>query len=213
MNDIERQLDQLTPRPVRPNLRDQVLAAVETELSRAGQAHRSPTKTLETTASALNGRTSLSPGQRPGESSSVDSPWLRRATLVVAASLLLGIILNIWATTASERRLALLFGPPPISKPAMEIAKDVEKITDAATGQWVYARLTAPRQPTDISAANTRYRDAIKRLIDELQTVSKDSYHETPQKAPEMDSSHTRCPSGDRFDCQRRFRLDHRHTA
>jgi hypothetical protein len=142
-----------------------------------------------------------------------DSPWLRRAATAVAASLLLGIGLNIWAAKASEQRLARLFGPPPISKQAMEIAKDVEKITDAQTGQWVYRQLAMPRKPGDAAVAYSKYRDTVKRLIDELQTVSKDSCHETLQKDTEMDRGHTGCVGGRRFDCQRRVRLDYRCTA
>ena len=53
------------------------------------------------------------------------SPWLRRSALAVAASLLVGIAMNIWASHAAERRLARLFGPPPVSKQAMELANAV----------------------------------------------------------------------------------------
>jgi hypothetical protein len=142
-----------------------------------------------------------------------NSLWLRRAAIAVAASLLLGVGLNLWASRVSERHLAQLFGPPPISKQAMEIAKDIEKTTDAEAGRWVYRRLTMPRQSGDGAAAYTKCCDTVKRLIDELQTVSKDSCHETLQKDSEMDRGHTGCIGGDRFDCQRRVRMDYRCTA
>jgi len=61
------------------------------------------------------------------------SPWLRRAALAVAASLLVGIAMNVWTSMASERHLAQLYGPPPMSKRAMELAKAVEEVTDAQT--------------------------------------------------------------------------------
>jgi hypothetical protein len=41
------------------------------------------------------------------------SPWLRRAALGVAASLLVGIALNVYVSTTADRRLAQLLGPPP----------------------------------------------------------------------------------------------------
>jgi hypothetical protein len=196
-DDVEQRLDRLTPRGVRPELREQVLGAVENELTKGteevvGETWRIMDNVLR---------------QPP------PSPWLRRASMAVAASLLLGVGLNLWATQASENRLAQLFGPPPISMRAMEIANDVERIADAKTGQWVYRQLTVPRQPGDAVAAYTKYRDAMNRLINELRTVSKDTYHETPQKDPEMDRGHTGCPVGNRFDCQRLVRLDHRYTA
>ncbi len=75
----------------------------------------------------------------------------------MAASLLLGIGMNVWVSKASERHLAELFGPPPISKGAMEIAKDMETITDEETGQWVYQRLTMPRPPGAAAAAYAKY--------------------------------------------------------
>jgi hypothetical protein len=187
-DDVEERLAKLTIRGTPPELRERVLAAVASEL-----AH---------------------PSVKPlAVSQPTDSPWLRRAAITVAASLLLGIGLNVWATKASEQRLARLFGPPPISQQAMEIAEDVEKITDAQTGQWVYRQLAMPRKPGDAAAAYSKYRDTVKRLIDELQTVSKDSCHETLQKDSEMDRGHTGCLGGRRFDCQRRVRLDHRCTA
>jgi hypothetical protein len=137
-----------------------------------------------------------------------DSLWLRRAAMAVAASLLLGIGLNVWASRASERRLAQLFGPPPISKRAMEIATDIETITDAETGRWVYSRLTISHQSVKGEIVYKKYQDTIKRLIDELQTVSKDAYHDS-----EMDRDRTGWIGGDRFDNQCRIRRDFRFTA
>ena len=81
------------------------------------------------------------------------SPWLRRSALAVAASLLVGIAMNIGASQMAERRLAQLFGPPPVSKQAMELANAVEEVTDAQTAQWVYQRFAAPRPSGDGLAA------------------------------------------------------------
>ena len=129
-DDVEQRLGRLTPRGVRPELREQVLGAVESELHEG---------------TAVQAAAPTQSHCEPSLDEAPPSPWLRRAAMAVAASLLLGIGLNVWVSKASERHLAELFGPPPISKGAMEIAKDVEAITDAETGQWVYRRLTVPR--------------------------------------------------------------------
>jgi hypothetical protein len=134
---------------------------------------------------------------------------LHRAAAAVAASLLLGIGLNVWVSKESERRLAELFGPPPVSRRAMEIAESIERITDAETGRWVYRRLAVPISSAAFAAARAEYCERVKKLIDQLQTVSKDFDHETPQKAFEMDRYRSRGDRGDSTDCQRRFRLDY----
>jgi hypothetical protein len=141
------------------------------------------------------------------------SPWLRWSALAVAASLLAGIGLNVWVSRASERHLARLFGPPPISKRAMEVANDVAKITDAETGRWVYQRLTVPRTSANGQAAYAKYCAIVKRLIDELQSVSKDTYHATPEKDIEMERDRSGRTGGDRTGCQRPVRLDYRYAA
>ncbi len=184
MDDVEQRLSQLTPRGARPELRGQVLEKLASELENFATA--------------------------PKE---FGSPRLRRSAWAVAASLLLGIGLNVWADKASERHLARLFGPPPISKQAMEIANAVEKITDAETGRWVYQRLATPRRSGDASAAYAKHYAAMEQLIRELNLVSKDSYHETLQKDSEVDRDRTRRIDGDRSDCQRLVRLDYRCTA
>ena len=186
-DDMEQRLAQLTPRGLRPELRGQVLAAVGTEL----QTARGDSTTAAPTT----------------------SPWARRCALAVAASLLVGIAMNIWANEASKRHLARLFGPPPVSKQAMELAKDVERITDAQTGRWVFQRLTAPRESRDGLAEYAEYCTTLKQLIDELQIASKDSYYETPQKDSEMGRDRPGRAGGDRSGCQRLVGVDYRYTA
>jgi hypothetical protein len=222
-DDVEQRLDRLTPRGVRPELRDVVLGAVAAELQSNNSATTNPTfgvpllrrssgRPEELPSTACKQAVAHSEFQGGGriiaDTTIPDSPWFRRAAMAVAASLLLGIGLNVWVSKTSTRRLAQFFGPPPISKQALEIAKDVEKITDAETGRWIYSRLTITCQPGDNKAIYAKYRDTIKRLIDELQTVSKDSYHDS-----EMDRDRTGWIGGDRFDCQRRVRRDYRFTA
>ena len=182
-DDVEQLLGRLTPRGVRAELRSEVLAAAMSAL----QAE--PSRLRESRAK---------------------SPWLRRSALAVAASLLVGIAMNIWANEASKRRLARLFGPPPVSRRALEIANAIEGITDAQTAQWVYRRLTAPRRSDGFPA---KYYATVERLINELETFSKDSYYEPPEKDTEMDRHRPGRAGGDRSGCQRRVRLDHRYTA
>ncbi|MFZ1934775.1 MAG: hypothetical protein WCB27_20735 [Thermoguttaceae bacterium] len=253
-DDVEERLSRLTPRGLRPELREKVLGAVADELQAAPKEHGSPSPgqrpgEVDPVNSALSARRandsanswpvgptderddSASPGRCPGlgeptglrpteptsatvaASTPTDSPWLRRAATAVAASLLLGIGLNVWVSETSARHLAELFGPPPVSKRAMEIAKDVAAVTDAQTGKWVYHLFTMPVSPAAIAAAHTEYYSTVKKLIDALQTVSKDSYRETPQKDLEMDRYRAGRGGGDSTDCQRRFRLDYRYTA
>jgi hypothetical protein len=235
-DNVERRLNQLTPRGVRPELREQVLAAVAKELQEAngvpllGTSNAASADCLQhrLCQAVAQASETFAPGQQQGTEEVIgtawstdeiflrqppSSPWLCRAAIAVAMSLLLGVGLNIWASKESEQRLARIYGPAPISKPAMEIATAVGAITDAQTGQWVYNRLVTPRRPGGDAAAYAKYSATIKRLIDELQTASKDTYHETPKKDLEMDSSQPGRAAGDSTDCQRHFRLDHRFTA
>jgi hypothetical protein len=138
------------------------------------------------------------------------SRWLRLAALATAASIMLGIALNVWVSKASDRRLAQLFGPPPVSKQALELAEAVAKITDAQTGQWVYRQMTASPPSRDGLA---KYYSILQKLINEQQIVSKDTYHETHEKDSEMDRDRTGSAFGDPAGGQCRVRLDYRCTA
>ena len=122
------------------------------------------------------------------------SPWLRRSALAVAASLFLGIAMNIWVNEASERRLAELFGPAFMSNQAMEVAESGGK-------------------NTDMPAAYARYCAAVIQLSDDLQSTAKDFHYETPEKDTQMDRDRPGRTGGDRSGCQRGVRLDHRYTA
>jgi hypothetical protein len=138
------------------------------------------------------------------------SRWLRLAALATAASVLLGIVLNVWVNRAADRHLARLFGPPPVSKQAMEIAKAVEEITDAQTGQWVYRQLTVPRKSADFPA---KYYAMVEQLIRELQIVSKGFHYAAPEEDTEMDRDRPGLPGGGRTGCQRLAGMDYRYTA
>ncbi len=136
------------------------------------------------------------------------SPWLRRSTWAVAASILVGIVMNLGVSVRAERRLAQLYGPPPVSKQAMELANAVKEVTDAQTAQWVYQRFAAPRRTEDGLAAYMAYNEMLVRLIN-----SKEPFDEAPQKDSQMDRDRPGRAGGDRSDCQRHFRVDYRCTA
>ena len=155
--------------------------------------------------------TALTPGPSPKGRGELASPWLRRAALAVAASLLVGIAMNVWASMASQRHLARLLGPPPVSKRAMEVAKMIEEASDAQTAQWVYQRMAVPRSASPDALA--KHYAAVEQLIRELQTVSKGSDHETPQKDTQMDRDRPGRAGGDTTGSQRLVRLDYRYTA
>jgi hypothetical protein len=211
-DDIEQRLGRLTPRGVRLELREKVLVAVSAELQKAKGVPLPDTACTPVAAHDEKERGPTPVAVRPSLAKA-DSPWLRRAAIAAAVSLLLGIGLNVWVSKAADRRLAALFGPPRTSKGATEIAIDVAAFTDDATGRWIYHRLTAPIPPDAVAAAHAKYSEQVKKLIDELQTASKDPYHETRQKEAEMDGDRPGRFRGDSTDCQRRIRLDYRCTA
>lgn len=221
MNDeVENRLNRLTPRGVSPDLREKVLRAVAGELPSTSDVPLLGTSSAlsRSDVQATPKATKVIAADTPFTSElccrqSPASPWLRRATIAAAASLLMGIGLNMWVSRASERRLAEIFGPPPISQGAMEIAKTIEGITDAQTAQWVYRRLAVPPSPRAMEIARREYCRVVRTLIDELQVASKEPCHETPQKNTEMDRSHPGRSDGDSTDCQRYLRLDYGCTA
>jgi len=142
-----------------------------------------------------------------------DSPWLRRVTWATAAALLFGIALNVWVNESANCRLAQLFGPPPISKQAKELADTIESVADAQTARWVYERCVAAQSSGDGRAAYEAYRKRLTQLASELSGSFKELEHETPQENPQVERDRNGRTRGDRSDCQRPLRLDYRYTA
>ena len=187
MNDgVEQRLAQLTRRGIPPELRSRVLNAVAAELDADAERVRGATKPVSVLST------------------------MRRHMLGVAALLLVGVGLNLWVNRTLDRRLAAVFGPPPVRKLATDIAADVASVTDRRTGQWIYRRL-AEGQPTHPAAHEypARLDQAIRKLTVEI----KEPAHEANQKNSHLDR-HLRC-RGDRHfaDVQRLVCLEHGNTA
>jgi hypothetical protein len=121
--DLERLLEQLTPRGAPAPLREQVLAEVGREL-------------------------------RPGP-----SVRLRRwGWAALAASLFLGVALNLGVTRAHEARLAQIYGPEPVPRQIQELTRTVAKVTDEQTAsQFQQELLRAVRKHPVTAEARNRY--------------------------------------------------------
>jgi hypothetical protein len=141
------------------------------------------------------------------------APWLWRSALAVAAALLVGIAMNVGASTMAERNMAKLFGPPPVPKQVLELARDVERVAGADAAQSVLQQFTKRHPSRDGHAAYMAYADVLRQLSDGSSINPRESDHETPEENPQMDRNHSARPRGDRTDCQRGVRLDYRYTA
>ena len=131
----------------------------------------------------------------------------RRPGLAVAASLLLGVVLNVWVNKAADRSMARLYGPPPVPRRIAEVSEAVASVTDAETGRRLEQQLTAvwrshvaglPQRPIDYS-----------QLLRELELSRKENRHEDPQ----TDRDRRRGDPGDTSDCQWDLGLEDRLTA
>ena len=71
--------------------------------------------------------------------------WDRVLAGAIAASLLLGVGLNVWQRRAEEAWQARVFGPRPISRELSDVVQAVASVTDAQTGQWLQQRLSQSR--------------------------------------------------------------------
>lgn len=182
--DIERLLNQVTPRALPPALRERVLTAVDEELQAA----------------------------RLGEASlALPSPrWRSRPGLAAAAVLLASLLLNHVVNTAVDRRLEAVLGPRPVPRQAAEIAADIAAQTDIQTGRWAFDRLVSHRG----EEGNTRiYFLRLKLMVDELAAEIQEPFHEARQGNTQVDRDHRsdrdRQPAG----AQRILRLEYRNTA
>jgi hypothetical protein len=142
-----------------------------------------------------------------------ESRRLRWAAWMVAASILFGFVLNFATSWRSERRLAQIYGPPPVSNQAFEIAQFIEKVTDPQTSKWICQQYTFSPPACDGQAAYKKYNETLQQFIHESTMVLKDSSHETSKEDSEMDRDRAGRSDRDPLGCQRRVRVDHRFTA
>jgi hypothetical protein len=92
--------------------------------------------------------------------------WERICELSVAAALLAGVGLHVARWRADRDLEARVYGPRPVPSAVARIAADVESVTDASTGRWLRARLSAARPRTTGGATSTS--DEYRRLIDDF---------------------------------------------
>jgi hypothetical protein len=181
---LERLLNQVTPRALPTELRERVLAAVGEELN--------PTCPTVSAFPPARRRLRLRPG------------------LAVAASLLISLVLNYAVNTTLDRRLLAVLGPRPVPRHAAEIAADIAALTDSQTGAWAFDRLASSRGQEDDAHL---YPIRLKRMIDQLTADTQETPDEAPQENLQMDrdrhGSRDRNPSG----AQRILRMDHWNTA
>src|SRR5262249_32037796 len=105
--------------------------------------------------------------------------WQRSCGLVVAASLLLGIVLNVGVSWNYEQRLAKLYGPLPLPAPVHEVAQAVQSVTDAPTAQWLEQRFAVAYRPPWSLADHLRQ---MERILQDFETVLKEGPREKTQK-------------------------------
>jgi hypothetical protein len=185
-DDVERLLGQLTPRGAPTALRARVLDAVAEHLSDAPATPERPD-------AAFRFR------------------WDRWPAVVVAASVLLALGLNLWVARLGDARLAAIYGPQPVPRYITEIADTIASVTDAEIGERVRQQLLAAQRPRRVSMeqALQHYENVLNAIL----LVEKDLRHEAVQEDTEMDRDHPRCTGGDTSYYQRRSGPDHRFTA
>jgi hypothetical protein len=95
--------------------------------------------------------------------------WERAIELAVAASLVLGIGLNVWQVQSAEAWQLRVFGPEPIPTSVVEVAGMAASVTDPATGKLVEQRLLSARSAKrgDSEALRRRYEQLLHELTNE----------------------------------------------
>jgi hypothetical protein len=133
-----------------------------------------------------------------------------RPALAVAAALLASLGLNFWVNDRLDRRLAIVFGPPPLHRQAAGIAADVASITDPTTGQWVYDRLVRHRPGGD---STRQYGFRLQQVIQQFTVDLKETADETPRENSQMDRDRHGSRDYDPADAQCLLRVEYRHRA
>ena len=132
--------------------------------------------------------------------------WQRGCGLAVAASLLLGIVLNVGVSWNYEQRLAKLYGPVPVPAPVLEVAQAVEAVTDAPTAHWLEQRFAVAYRPPWSLADHLRQ---MERILQDFETVRKEGPREKTQKDSQDRSAAPGSVPGALAHRQRHFDLGH----
>jgi len=140
------------------------------------------------------------------------SRWQGKLGLAVAASILLGIVLNVWAVRVDRQCQARLYGPRPVPRQIADLTETVASVTDAETGRRLERQLAAiwrsreaelPYPPIDYS-----------QFLREFEVVRKEPPHEDLLKeGTETNRDRRRRGDRDTSDCQRHLGLEDRLTA
>jgi hypothetical protein len=179
-NDIERRLSELRLPGPGPALRERVLAAVASELKFGGKPVR------------MRRRFRISPA------------------LAIVACLGGSLLLNHLVSSALDRRLARLLGPPLVPRQAAELAAEIASITDAKTGRWALARLTAcGSQGSDPRHHANRLQTLIRELTADVEGNPDETPQENSQVGRDLRGSRDHPASG----AERLVRLEHWNTA
>ena len=137
--------------------------------------------------------------------------WERRIGRLVAAAVVIGVVLNLWAVRTNDRRLAQLAGPRPVPKQVLEIVEIVESVTGSGTGGWVQQRLVKAWVSRP-ALSPQGMQDWMQRLND-LEYSGKVQFREKIQEVPEKRSNRARRADRDSFDHQLSFDFNGRQTA
>jgi hypothetical protein len=147
-----------------------------------------------------------------GLSADLMSRWERRLGLAVAASILLAIVLNVWANKATDRRLARLYGPRPVPRQIAEIAQAVQSVTDVQTGRRIEQQLAAVWRSRQAELPYPRI--DYSQILRELEPVLKDARYEgLLEEGTNTHRDRRRGDRGDTSDCQRDLGLEDWLTA
>jgi hypothetical protein len=175
-NDIEDMLESLTPCRARAELRDEVLGAVADELV--------PTRPT--------------PVRR--------ARWDFRVGAAIAVSLILGVVLNVWAIRSDDARQARLFGPEPLPRQICETVETAERVAGPECAEMIRQRLVSAWQsrPRDDPRAVFRYRQQLIQLV--LSEKGFIDAEKDPQ-VPQVDRNRLGQPDRSALDRQRHLRV------
>ena len=144
---------------------------------------------------------------------SVDSipAWERRIGRLVAAAVVIGVVLNLWAVQSTDRRLAQLAGPRPVPQQVLEIVEIVESVTGSGTGGWVQQRLV--KAWLSRPALSPQDMPDWEQLLNDLESSGKAQSDEKVQEVPEKKPDRAGRADRDSVDHQRSFHFNRRQTA